>query len=509
MRSRSFFVVFALLSSGLLAAPAAGAVRAATVWEYPGPAPCDTTLQNCYNATGAGDTIRIVDSVASPGSVNISRSITIEGDPALSPAPRLGKASVTTSINISSEDPTDVLQVNVTIRDLRLRQAKINAYYPKGSGSVLEVTGLRMWNDFDGAGDDAIGLTAYAPITLTVSDNVIDSDSSPVGITAITGGTAGFGSATPGTFEAWIERNVMTTPDPADSYGLDIDMRPLAGSAAHVRVYDNLISGHAGCNCGGAASLQVRSVNIGQPPGLSVADIWHNTIVRTARGGNGPGSGIDLYRSPHSKLQVNMYDNIAALGQGPGVEIGPSDRPPSVSAGRNVTWGNTEPNEWSGVDHSDHLSVDPRFVDVDARDFRLRADSPLIDEGVVCAPGGLGVLDVTGAGRMAGTSVDIGAYERGSSSQPEGVAIMGTAGADLLTGTAGQDFLCGFGDVDELRGLAGNDYLNGGKAPDDMVYGGGGEDVLVTKDGWAGDLADGAKGSDVCRTDPGDIRVSC
>ncbi len=343
-----------------------------------------------------------------------------------------------------------------------------------------------------------------------MSDNVIDSDGSPITVMTVTGGTAGFGSATPGSFEAWIERNVITTPDPEGSAtGIEVVMRPVEGSISHVRIYDNLISGLAGCNCGGASGLEISSDSIGGPPGLAFADVWHNTVVRTARGGQGPGAGIDLYRYTHSRLRANLYDNIAALGQGPGITIGPSDKPPTVSLGRNVTWGNTEPNEWSGVDHSDHLSVDPRFVDVDSRNFRLRADSPLIDEGIACAPGGLGVLDVSGGGRIAGAEVDIGAYERGSVAYTGGVALVGTSGDDLLTGTIGQDFLCGMGGVDELRGLGGNDYLDGGKAPDDMVYGGGGDDVLVTKDGWAGDLADGGKGSDLCRADPGDLQVSC
>ena len=50
---------------------------------------------------------------------------------------------------------------------------------------------------------------------------------------------------------------------------------------------------------------------------------------------------------------------------------------------------------------------DPRFVDPDAGDFRLRADSPLIDQGVDTPY----AYDFEGTERPAG-AFDIGSYER-------------------------------------------------------------------------------------------------
>jgi hypothetical protein len=117
MKLRSLLVTSLAVSAGMLAVPADGVVRAPAVWSYPGAAPCDTSLQACFDATAEGDVIRIVANVADPGSVNIDASITIEGDPALDPPPRLGNASTLTDINIDSDDPLDATQVDVTIRN--------------------------------------------------------------------------------------------------------------------------------------------------------------------------------------------------------------------------------------------------------------------------------------------------------------------------------------------------------------------------------------------------------
>jgi hypothetical protein len=57
------------------------------------------------------------------------------------------------------------------------------------------------------------------------------------------------------------------------------------------------------------------------------------------------------------------------------------------------------------------LDVDPRFVDAANGDFRLAADSPLIDAGTDTPAGGTAAFDLDGAARIAGAHIDIGAYE--------------------------------------------------------------------------------------------------
>ena len=62
-----------------------------------------------------------------------------------------------------------------------------------------------------------------------------------------------------------------------------------------------------------------------------------------------------------------------------------------------------------GIDSSGNLSVNPEFVS--ASNFRLEASSPLINQGKNTPPGGLPATDLDGKTRIAGETVDMGAYE--------------------------------------------------------------------------------------------------
>ena len=57
------------------------------------------------------------------------------------------------------------------------------------------------------------------------------------------------------------------------------------------------------------------------------------------------------------------------------------------------------------------LDADPRFVDAAHGDYRLAADSPLIDAGTDTPAGGAAAFDLDGVTRFEGAHIDIGAYE--------------------------------------------------------------------------------------------------
>ena len=57
-----------------------------------------------------------------------------------------------------------------------------------------------------------------------------------------------------------------------------------------------------------------------------------------------------------------------------------------------------------------NLAGDPGFVDAAGRDFRLAADSPCVDKGMV-GDGASGASDLDGRPRRNGAP-DLGAYER-------------------------------------------------------------------------------------------------
>ena len=60
------------------------------------------------------------------------------------------------------------------------------------------------------------------------------------------------------------------------------------------------------------------------------------------------------------------------------------------------------------------IAVDPRFVDEAGGDYRLAADSPLIDAGTDTPAGGAAGFDLEGNARVQGAHLDIGAYEFGA-----------------------------------------------------------------------------------------------
>jgi hypothetical protein len=62
------------------------------------------------------------------------------------------------------------------------------------------------------------------------------------------------------------------------------------------------------------------------------------------------------------------------------------------------------------------VTADPRFVDAANGDYRLAADSPLIDAGTDTPAGGAAGFDLDGVTRLQGAHLDIGAYEFGAAS---------------------------------------------------------------------------------------------
>src|SRR5262249_39916254 len=146
-----------------------------------------------------------------------------------------------------------------------------------------------------------------------------------------------------------------------------------------------------------------------------------------------------------------------------------------------------------------NLAVAPGFMDEPFGDLRLKPMSALIDRGIVCSPGGVQNLDAAGHGRLSGTSVDMGAFERGAG-PPTGIALVGGSAGDTVTGTNGADILCGLGGGDTLNGGAGGDRLDGGAGADvvvggagpDRLFGGAGDDTcLDAVDGHTTDSVDG------------------
>ncbi|MGO8506040.1 choice-of-anchor Q domain-containing protein [Rhizobium leguminosarum] len=159
--------------------------------------------------------------------------------------------------------------------------------------------------------------------------------------------------------------------------------------------------------------------------------------------------------------------------------------------------GNAMPSAANG----NKLGIDPKFAGAASDNFHLGSGSAAIDSGT--AKYGVGSVDLDGHARVVGT-VDMGAYESGSSSTPgtpttptqPGTPTTPTAPTQpgtptaptkVFTGTNGNDILPhtgqsnggnetfkGLGGSDVLKGGAGADVLDGGNGTDTASYAGSG-----------------------------------
>jgi hypothetical protein len=259
--------------------------------------------------------------------------------------------------------------------------------------------------------------------------------------------------------------------NPGGGAGIDVTLRDAGSTKVEVR--SNSIFDVARSNAGYSSGIAIL---------LSGAvradiDVVGNTVARSATTGFVLGGKL----TAGGRLRLDLFDNsFSHSRQGIAISRDLKGRDVTIRTGfnnlyRNKLWDYYEDRGKGPGD----LHRDPRFIGLSSGDLRLRADSPLIDRGVVCQPGGLSRTDAAGHHRLHGKSVDIGAFERGAG-RPSGVVRFGGSGADRLTGTSGRDILCGMG----------------------------GADTLCARDGKANDWVDGGSGRDRARTDAGDRRRS-
>jgi Ca2+-binding RTX toxin-like protein len=258
-------------------------------------------------------------------------------------------------------------------------------------------------------------------------------------------------------------------------------------------------------------------------------DVVGTTVDRSRSGGLHVNNKL---ASGH--LTVHAFNNVFAhLGRSAISVDATNPATQTLRFGDNDTWEAGEHSTFGGAGPGrGNLHADPLFVDERHGRLALRARSPLVDAGLVCSPAGVADPDAAGRNRLAGRTVDLGAYERGAT-PPTGLAWSGSTGpSSVLIGTAGDDILCGGGRTDKLEGgggrdyidggpgrdfiygLAGSDRLFGGPGPDtviggpggDRIFGGGGSDIcLYSRDGGHGnDRVDGGPGRDHYRADRGD-----
>ena len=389
----------------LLLAPAAIAGDAT----WPGPAPCDTTLQACIDAAAAGDRIRVASEAPIDQHLSITRSLRLLPQPGYRPRLAAGRR-----ITATASGATDL--------DLRLRGFLL----PSGSVSVTHTGSGALdvsLQDFEitaEPGREAIRVEASGagPVGVVVEnvalaiDGAGGTDARPALRLTHAGG---------GLFDGLLAALQVEARDPGsaaavridtgsgsaslDLVGLRIDGHALAGgiqvTAGSGPLALNLVS-NAIVGDGAAGDLPALAairVDAGTTP--ATLNALNNTTVGTPRGLVVAGSATG------GAAQNNLVAFHAVVGM---------DLPTAFANRDNLVFGNGS-DLWTPGPGT--LLVDPRLVD--RRLPRLRADSPAIDAGdrtlldAVAAARALPALDVDGLRRFKGATaaVDIGAFEHG------------------------------------------------------------------------------------------------
>ena len=468
---------------------------------YPGPAPCNTTLQACINGATAGDTIELATNSAIDENLTISKSLTLRGATGFDPV--IG-GSTTTRTVILKDGGSSSLGMLIHLEGLKLDNAGVDVQFVAGTGHTAIVEN----SSIEAPAGNGVDVSLSVGSAVFIRNNAIHANSNPL--------EASMAPAVADVATLVVESNRISSPDPVNAHsGIEVDLN--GSSTTKVRIFSNVVHRTSGCDCGGATAISVETSDSvdahADVTGNTIDQIRHNT------------TGLEIEGSPSSSLSANVFNNTITRIKGAPVEF---EGGATVRNGYNNFFDNRDPARFGGNPRGPStLNVDPRYRDPDSSDYRLRARSPLINRGLTCTPGGFSRRDAASNSRLNQGRVDIGAFERGAGPVIGGTVYVGTGAIDNYVAADGNDIFCGMGGPDTFSGNNGNDVAFGGKGADELVggfghdvlvgdkggdevYGQEGPDLLQVKDGVEGnDKASGGPDADTCRADRGDRRVSC
>jgi Ca2+-binding RTX toxin-like protein len=472
------------------AAPIQAATRGRfpMTWTFPGQ--CATifelTLQACIDGADPGDTIHIATDAPIAEAVVIDKSLTL--DAASGSHPTVG------AISIIDAGTT----LHVTVHDLATL-GLVKADLTGGTGHFVALRRLVIHSGQDAA----VLLRSSVPAAFEVTSSAINSTGDQADDVELV-------ATQPSGLVSYSLVGNRLDQLGSDNGGSGIDLRTQGGGSTTAVIDNNTIFDVARCRCGGSSGILMSAGGSGQLD----ADVVGNTIDQVDE------NGILVHDTGFTgHMSLDVFDDIVATTFFSAIGLGLSDASRvTFRAGNNDRFDNGSPDSLAGFSAgSGNLLLKPRFVNAATGDLRLKSKSKLIDQGVVCSPGGVSNLDAAGNGRLAGASVDMGAFEFGAVPTNGGEAFVGTAGPDVFLGTPGNDIMCGYGGDDALDGAEGDDYIAGGAGNDlmfgragaDRLKGGPGDDTLCARDDVNGnDHLNGGTGNDGFAADPGDPRIN-
>lgn len=455
------------------------------------------TLQACIDATTSGDTILIdTDTSIDEHIVIDGKGITLQAVPGYHPSVARGARVSATA------GTTSTAVIGITFGS----QVYVSLTGGTGHAVTLDHVNILETTTADAISSAALEVDVTVPASVTMTRGVISN-------TAVDGyGINMDANNAAGLVDLRVVGVRVTAHGSSESVaGMNVLARG-AGGTVLADLYNNSIWDVGRCGCGGPVGLFLLAAS-GAHATFNVVGNTIDTVQDTA---------LSLSnRLQSGGVTLNAFDNVLAHTAGAAVYLDSSSSYDPASlvfhAGHNDFYANGTANHLDGHTlGSGNLHLAPTYVDRSVGNLRLRATSPLIDMGVVCPPGGEANPDAAGNTRLYGSSLDMGAFERGAG-KPTGEVLVGTSGPDNLIGTGGADVLCGYGGSDYLNGHGGHDYLDGGAGNDtlyggpghDRLFGRGGSDLLCAADGVQGnDHLDGGPGIDDFTADPGDVRIS-
>ena len=311
---------------------------------------------------------------------------------------------------------------------------------------------------------------------------------------AIPGGLGG-GIRAAGSSSATTLTNVTLAHNEAGGSGAAIQARNGPGFTLNNVTIAHNTSDSDGDGSGNAAVTLRRD-------SLTTSMTLRNTILAANEDGS-PGSGDvpDCEVQGGATITAASYDLIGKVNgcnltipvNAPGIHVGDATNPvdPMLDIGINLNGGPTAT-------------------------LPLLPGSPAINAASE-AESGAEACDPSDQRGVPRADCDMGAYEL-VKCRDAVVNVVGTAGGDTLLGSGRSDSILALAGADEVFGNGGDDVICGGGGKDTIRGGGGNDrlfgqdrgDTLITRDGVRGnDLANGGSGTDTCRTDAEDRKVSC
>ena len=185
--------------------------------------------------------------------------------------------------------------------------------------------------------------------------------------------------------------------------------------------YDNSTSGKWSCGLilsSGDGNMAYNNISYGNYAGLCI--LHRVTNARLFNNISYENDHYGIYVGKPSTNNSYVENNSVYNNSGFGIFVG--DKAKNSNVVNNIAYLNKRDNiglkNQTGTTSSHNMTTDPLFMNANAKDFRLKAQSPAIDKGMF-----INSIsdDFTGNSRPHGSNYDIGAYEEiseGDSSPP-------------------------------------------------------------------------------------------